>query len=153
MIRKKITRMDQKLLAHVYIQVFPNLRQQYRWVGNDEGDENCDIEKTRSFSGRLTRLSFPHREVLMIKRVQAKVVRKVFGSEHEPERNSAEQIVSFCRRNIPRVCLLGPQIKVERKEHEEDEQRVFLAYAIKRNGVYSASPERSRYQSGPAIEE
>jgi hypothetical protein len=79
-------------------------------------------------------------------------VRKVFGSEHKPKGKTAEQIVSFSERNVPRVGLLCSQIKVEREQHEENEQRVFLAYAIESDGVYAGSPERGRYQSGPAIE-
>src|SRR5882724_2186063 len=153
MIGKEIARMNQQLLAHVHIQVFPNLRQQNWRVGNDEGNQDCNVEESRCFAGRLPRFTFAYVEVVVIKGVQAEVVGEVFGRKQKPKGNTAEQIVSFSERNVPRVGLLRSQVKVEREQHEENEQRVFLAYAIENDGVYAASPERGRYQSGPAIEE
>jgi hypothetical protein len=44
-----------------------------------------------------------------------------------------------------RTCLLPAQIKIESKEHEENQQRVFFANAIDGNGVETDTSERGRH--------
>ena len=54
---------------------------------------------------------------------------------------------------VARTGLLAPQIKIKREEHEENQQRVFFANAIKGNGIEADTPERGGHQPRPAIEE
>src|SRR6185503_3608623 len=89
----------------------------------------------------------------MIKRIKTKVVRKILRGHHESERDPAQHIVSFDDLQISGVCLFGPQIKVEREEHEENHQGVFFANPVVSDGIYADRPKRRCYQSSPTIEE
>jgi hypothetical protein len=80
-------------------------------------------------------------------------MREVFRGHHQTEGYSAEKIVSAPGFDVARVSLFSSQIKVESKEHEEDEQRVFLTNAIDGDCIYAYSPKCCGQQSGPTIEE
>ena len=114
-----------------------------RRVRDYEGYQNT--ERNSPAVGRLARLALARAEVVMIKRVQTKVVRKILRREHESERNPAKHVVSFYDAYLSGVCLFGPQIKVEREEHKENQQRVFFANPVVGDGVYADGPKRRCY--------
>ena len=92
-------------------------------------------------------------KVMVKEHVEAEVVRKVFGGDHQSKRSTAENVVSPSDAFLARISLFGPQIEIESKQHKEDQKRVLFTDAIYGDGVHAHSPERSREQSGPTIKE
>ncbi len=108
LIGEEITGMDQQFLAHVHVQVLPNLWQQNRGVSNQKRHGHRYIEDQRRFTAGLAGRTRSHSNVMMVKRVQTKKVWKIFGGHHQSERSTGKQIVFIPNFGVSSVSLLRP---------------------------------------------
>src|SRR5215510_2842121 len=88
---------------------------------------------------------------VVIQHVEAQVMREILRRNHQPKRGSTKKIIPFPERLTSGGRLFCPEEEIERKQHEEDEQRIFLPDPVVSNGVNPKRPESSGEQSGPAI--
>src|SRR6185503_17214209 len=115
--------------------------EQHRRVGHQKGNCQRDVKCEKRFAGRVAGFALSHAKIVMVKSVQSEIVREVFRRHHQAEGDSAKDVIPTANSDVARTGLLGTQVKVESEEHEEDQQRVFLANAIKSYGIDTHAPE------------
>src|SRR5262245_51651125 len=136
--------MDQQPFTRVSIQVLPNLRQQQRRTRQHQDHADEQEEPQRRLAARFSGSRFTHTEAVVKEHVQTEIVWEKLRRDHQSESYSARRIVTTSDRLIERRRLLGAHEEVESKEHEEDEQRIFLANPVVSNCIDADSPKRGR---------
>src|SRR5208283_796492 len=117
----------------------------------DDGIEQAEYESTCPEKQNI----IPHpertsgilpRTQVVIERVQAQVMRKVLGGQHEPKARSTSRVKLLRSLHVRRSMVVAPKIEVICQPGEKDQECVLFRYSIYHHGDRSCRPQQCAEQ-------
>src|SRR5205807_8942 len=148
----QVTVMRHRAFAGVVQHVLERAGQEDHRVEDDQ--QQCTgAQQKESVSLASRRVDLFVAAEVVVEKIQAQVMRKVFGGQHQAETGAAGEVVLFGPLGVRGGDPFGTPVEVVAQPGEKHQQRVLFGLTVNHNGDGSDRPKQSAEQSDLGSEE